>query len=102
MLLASGFDGREAARIGLADALVEDADTLTAEEGRIRARVLACAPGAVAATKEVIGAAAHLDHAELAALAARRFAECLVSEEGREGIASFLERRQPAWAVATD
>jgi isohexenylglutaconyl-CoA hydratase len=102
MLLASEFDGRTAGRIGLADELAEDADALAAMEAKIRAQLLACAPGAVAATKEVIGAAAHLDHAELAALAAKRFAECMISEEGREGIASFLERRKPAWAGPGD
>lgn len=102
LLLASQLDGVDAARLGLVDQLAEDADALTAIELQIRAAVLACAPRAVAATKEVINAAAHLDRAELSALAAKRFAECMVSDEGREGIAAFLERREPAWAVASD
>lgn len=97
MLLASQLDGKEAARLGLVDELAEDGDGLAEIESRIRTRVFGSAPGAVAATKQVIGAAAHLDHAELASLAAKRFAECMLSEEGREGIASFLERRKPAW-----
>ena len=29
---------------------------------------------------------------------AKGFAEAIVGEEGREGIASFLEKRKPRWA----
>ena len=26
------------------------------------------------------------------------FARCMMSEEGREGVASFIEKRKPNWA----
>ena len=34
----------------------------------------------------------------LIAETARRIAEIRIAEEGREGIASFLEKRKPRWA----
>ncbi len=54
MLTAARFDGREAAELGFADFLAEDADGLNAIEARIRSQVLKCAPGAVADTKQLI------------------------------------------------
>ena len=64
----------------------------------IRADVLRCAPGAVAATKELARAAVHLDAEAMTGLAARRFAECMLGEEGREGVAAFVEKRKPGWS----
>jgi isohexenylglutaconyl-CoA hydratase len=98
MLLGSVFDGAEAERIGLVDRLVSDGSGLDAFEQEVRAQVLACAPGAIAATKEVIAASARLAPEDLAELAAERFAAGLVGAEGREGVASFIERRPPSWA----
>ena len=98
MLLGSVFDGAEAERIGLVDHLVSDDAGLDAFEQAVREQVLACAPGAVAATKEVIAASALLSPEDLAQLAAERFAAGLVGPEGREGVASFLQRRPPSWA----
>jgi len=40
--------------------------------------------------------------AALVADTARRIAEIRVSPEGREGIASFLEKRKPSWGRGKD
>jgi isohexenylglutaconyl-CoA hydratase len=29
--------------------------------------------------------------------AAEKFADCVMSDEGREGISSFFEKRKPSW-----
>jgi isohexenylglutaconyl-CoA hydratase len=60
--------------------------------------VLRCAPGANAATKEILLNADGLDRASLRQLAADRFAACMLGEEGREGVAAFLQKRPPSWA----
>ena len=36
---------------------------------------------------------------EMVSRAGESFAERVLSDEGREGIASFLEKRKPGWAV---
>ena len=56
------------------------------------------APGAVAVTKEIALATRHLPRQDMLEFSARGFARCMLSEEGREGVASFLEKRKPVWA----
>ncbi len=98
MLTGARFDGREAARLGLVDYVAADVAELEQIEAGIRRDVLRCAPGAVAATKELILAIPSLAREEMVERAAECFAQCLLGDEGREGIASFLEKRKPAWA----
>ena len=99
MLTAARFDGNEAHRIGLADAVAQDAEGLAAIEAEVRRNVMQCAPGAVAVTKELALAAPHLPREEMLDRAAAGFARCLTGEEGREGVAAFLEKRKPRWAL---
>jgi isohexenylglutaconyl-CoA hydratase len=100
MLTAERFDGAEAERLGLADYVAENAEQLAELECRVRAKVLRCAPGANAATKAIALATQRLDRPAMVELAAETFARCLLSDEGREGIAAFLEKRPPSWAAA--
>jgi len=96
MLTAPRFDAIEAQRLGLVSTVVEDAAALDTEAQKIQLQLRRCAPGAVAATKSVLldddNAEAQIDRA------ARAFAKCILSEEGREGIAAFFEKRPPSWA----
>lgn len=98
MLTGARFTGAGAKDIGLADYVVDDAEGLNTMEAEIRKDVLRCAPGANAVTKEIVLAALRLDHEAMMDFAADRFARCMMSEEGREGIASFVEKRKPKWA----
>lgn len=101
MLTAARFDGAEAQRLGLADFVAEDADGLDPFEAQLRAQVRRCAPGANAATKEILCATRMRPGEELRQFAAERFATCVVGPEGREGLQAFVERRPPCWAVTT-
>ncbi|MDX1376119.1 MAG: enoyl-CoA hydratase/isomerase family protein [Burkholderiales bacterium] len=98
-LTAEVFDAEEAHRVGLLSALVS-ADALDAALEGIVAQLLAGGPRAIAEIKDLIRAvsAGPLDDAMIADTA-RRIAEIRVTEEGREGIAAFLEKRKPAWTV---
>lgn len=98
MLTAARFDGVEAKSLGLADEVAESEEGLDAAEAEIRKQVKRCAPGANAATKAILLAADRLDREALQKLAGERFAECMLSEEGREGIAAFIEKREPQWS----
>jgi methylglutaconyl-CoA hydratase len=96
-LTAEVFGAEEAYRIGLLSGLVPAADLDREIEALIR-NLLAGGPEAHAKIKDLIRAVAHrpADDA-LAADTAQRIAEIRVSPEGKEGIASFLEKRKAAW-----
>lgn len=98
MLTAARFDGRMAHDLGFADFVADGMEAAAEIERGIRKQVLACAPGAVADTKALIRALPGMSRAEAIEAAAENFTGRLLSDEGREGVASFLEKRKPAWA----
>ncbi len=73
-------------------------DALDEAEQKIRTRVMRCAPGANAMTKELVLATARLEPQAMLDLAVERFAEGMLSDEGREGILAFIEKRKPSWS----
>jgi isohexenylglutaconyl-CoA hydratase len=97
MLSAARFDGVEAEKLGLADYVAEDVAGLDAVEAEVRRGVKRCAPGANAITKDILLKTRTLSGADMRAYAGRGFATAMLSEEGREGIASFIEKRKPRW-----
>ncbi len=98
MLTGARFTGDEAAAFGLADVVVDNAAELATAEANIRKDVMRCAPGANAVTKEILLAAPYLGCDAMMDFGADGFARCMVGDEGREGIASFVEKRKPKWA----
>ena len=102
MLTAAKFDGREAETLGLVDFLADSEVELIEVEQGIKAQVLKCAPGAIAATKALVLAVPALEHDQMVVFAADNFVDCLLGDEGREGISSFIEKRRPNWSVKLD
>jgi methylglutaconyl-CoA hydratase len=96
-LTAEVFDAAEAFRIGLLSLLVSPSE-LDSSIDELITHLMAGGPQAHRKIKELIRAVAGrpVDDA-LAADTAKRIAEIRVSPEGREGIASFLEKRKAAW-----
>src|SRR5688500_15898011 len=96
-LTAEVFEAAEAYRIGMLSALVPAPELDATVEGLVK-HLLAGGPQAHAEIKALLRAVAGrpVDDA-LAADTARRIAEVRVSPEGREGIASFLEKRKASW-----
>ncbi|WP_174300156.1 enoyl-CoA hydratase-related protein [Caulobacter sp. S45] len=92
------FDAAEACRIGLVDELVEDAQALDAVQDRLATEALASAPSAVEAAKRLV---AHVTGRPLERSVledtARRYAQQSSTDDAREGIAAFLEERNPRW-----
>lgn len=97
MLTAARFDGEEARRLGLVHLTAPTRDDLAAIEAEILDGIDRCSPMANAATKEILHAALDGRLEETLDFAARKFAQCMLGEEGLEGVSSFLERRKPAW-----
>jgi methylglutaconyl-CoA hydratase len=96
-LTAEVFDAEEAHRIGMLSALVPSSDLDSIIENLLK-HLLAGGPEAHVKIKELIRAVVHrpVDDA-LSAETAKRIAEIRVSPEGKEGIASFLEKRKASW-----
>ena len=94
-LTAEVFDAAEALRIGMLSILTSELDR---EIDALLQHLLAGGPQAHASIKDLVRAVARrpIDDA-LIGDTARRIAEIRVSAEGKEGIASFLEKRKAAW-----
>ena len=97
MLTGERFSAETALRIGLVHEVVAD-ESLQARGGEIVEMLLQCSPDAHRRAKALIEAVAGrpIDQA-LADDVARRIAAARASDDGREGIAAFLEKRPPRW-----
>ncbi len=101
-LTAERFGAEEAQRLGLLSAVVAP-EALDAGVDGLLKHLLTGGRAAHAKIKDLIRAVASgpIDDA-LIADTAKRIAEIRVSAEGKEGIASFLEKRKPAWLPGKD
>lgn len=109
-MTAESFDAAFAERIGLIQYEVADATEMEAMAEHLATLALQAAPGAVADAKKLVrlvvdnaarpritDAGNHLIDEHLLKETAKRIAARRASEEGREGLAAFLEKRKPEW-----
>jgi methylglutaconyl-CoA hydratase len=96
-LTAEIFDASEAHRIGLLSH-ISPSEKLDGEIEEILRHLMHSGPQALVKIKDLIRtvAAGPVNDAMIADTA-KRIAEIRVSPEGREGVASFLEKRKPSW-----
>lgn len=99
MLTGANFSGKESKALGLADEVASDATTLKNLEIELKSSVKKCAPMANSKTKALLKESQIRAPDELRTYAADVFTSCMVSEEGREGISAFIEKRKPRWAI---
>ena len=92
------FDAAEAHRIGLVDRAVPEEGLDDAVEAAVEG-CLGAAPGAAAAVKRALDLYDRSGPDALGIDGLYAFAESWASEEGREGAASFLEKRPPVWSA---
>jgi isohexenylglutaconyl-CoA hydratase len=95
LLTAQRFDGAEAHRLGFAHFVVEDAAGLEKKAAELIKDARRGAPGAIALTKQIIAASETLHGDDIVQFAAERFADAMLGDEGREGMAAFSEKRKP-------
>ena len=98
MLTGARFTGVEAKHYGLVDELGASVAELEALEANVKRGVLKCGPNAIAATKHLILSSRDKSGPEMMDHAANVFADCMLSDEGKEGISSFVEKRKPNWS----
>lgn len=102
MLTGARFKGEEAVRLGIGHFLADGAENLETLCKDVLAQIANCAPGANAVTKAIVFEATRRPRAAALDFAADGFARCILSEEGREGVAAFIEKRKARWAVTGD
>ncbi|MEQ9507015.1 MAG: enoyl-CoA hydratase-related protein [Hyphomonas sp.] len=95
---AESFDAEYAEKIGLIQYIAQTSDEMAELEEHIAKLVFGAAPGAVAESKKLVRDISRrpIDR-ELGHKTAKRIAARRASEEGKEGIAAFLEKRPPSW-----
>jgi enoyl-CoA hydratase len=87
-------DAEEALRVGLVNAVYEPGD-LMERVGQTARALAAKSPLALAAAKAAVNHALQGDHVENLAGEARRFAGLFASEDQKEGMAAFIDKREP-------
>ena len=94
-----GFDGTFAEKIGLAQYTVETMEEMAQMEEHLAKLAFSAAPGAVHDAKQLVDDVfgREIDHG-LGVQTAKAIAKRRASDEGKEGLSAFLERRKPDWA----
>jgi isohexenylglutaconyl-CoA hydratase len=92
------LDAQTALKLRLVHAVADDEAALTGALAGVLNEILACAPGAVAATKRLIAKARLAAPESLIDEAAAAFSLAAQGSEGIEGTTAFLQKRRPVWA----
>jgi methylglutaconyl-CoA hydratase len=98
-LLLTGrlFDAEEARRIGLVNEIVP-ADQLLKRANELAAQLMENSPASLLYTKRLLSSAARAELDAQIDAAVRENAAIRSTEDFREGVTSFLEKRRPKWS----
>jgi methylglutaconyl-CoA hydratase len=97
-LTGERFSAQRALEIGLVSEVVPDADVDAAVQRRVDA-LLAGSPAAQTRIKKLVREVSESPRDEIDGYTAEVIAGLRTSEEGREGVLAFLEKRKPKWVV---
>jgi enoyl-CoA hydratase len=95
-LTGDPIDAERAHHFGLVNVLCEPGQALD-KAGELAGRIEANAPVAVRAARRVVLAATTEDEATGWRLSGEAMAEAMASEDLKEGLVAFIEKRPPAW-----
>jgi methylglutaconyl-CoA hydratase len=95
-LTGERFDAHHAQQIGLVQHVVTEKQLDAQVNDRVQ-QLLQAAPGAQAAAKELIRSVTNQPKGETREYTASLIARRRASDEGREGMSAFLEKRKPVW-----
>jgi len=96
-LRGNRFTGRDAAAMGLINTAVPP-DRLDAEVDAVVDDLLAAAPGGLAAAKDLLARVPQMGTPEAFEWTSRLSAQLFTTDEAREGMAAFLEKRTPSFS----
>ncbi|MFZ4719085.1 MAG: crotonase/enoyl-CoA hydratase family protein [Ilumatobacteraceae bacterium] len=96
ILTGEPIPAERAYHLGLVSRLVEPGNALD-EALKLAGQITAAAPLAVWASRKVVLAAAYEDDETLKKLTNSEFAAVMASEDTKEGLTAFIEKRPPNW-----
>lgn len=100
-LFATGerFEAGYAEKMGLVHYLVNDQDEMADMEEHLVKLIFKGAPGAITDALELVDDVKYREiNKDLRKMTAKRIADRRMSEEGKEGLQAFLDKRKPKWA----
>jgi enoyl-CoA hydratase len=97
VLLGESIDAHEALRLGLISEVLPAGEAL-AGAIQLARKIASRAPIAMRQGKAMVAAVYELNHASHLGLERQAFSALFGTEDRREGVSSFLEKRQPSWA----
>jgi enoyl-CoA hydratase len=98
ILTGEPIPAQRAYELGLVSRLVGPGEAVD-EASRLADQITACAPLAVWASRKVVLAAAYEDDETLKAMTNAEFAGVIRSEDTKEGLTAFIEKRPPQWTA---
>ncbi|MFM7490663.1 MAG: enoyl-CoA hydratase-related protein [Actinomycetota bacterium] len=96
ILTGEPIPAERAYHLGLLSRLVAPGEAMN-EARKLADQITACAPLAVYASRQVVLAAAYEDDETLKSLTNSLFAGEMASEDTKEGLTAFIEKRPPNW-----
>ena len=93
MLLGNSFDGIQAYDMGMADYIAKNEKELDEHIINIKEMVKKSGPNAIAKTKRLLSEYYTININR----AAKLFSQSVVTKEGKEGLSSFFDKRDPYW-----
>ena len=95
-LTGERFDAHRAQQLGLVNYVVAEEELDAKVQERVE-QLLQAAPRAQTAAKELIRTVTHQPKEAMREYTATLIARLRASEEGKEGMSAFLEKRKPSW-----